>query len=402
MKIFVIGAGVASLAFCSFLEGKDINVIEKNDYAGRKLLATGNGRCNFTNLNMSYDKFVGNKPEFAKDALDLFTGKDLRDYFEEIGIEWLALESGRCYPKTMSSKTVNDSLFLNAKENANFIFSKEVKDIDFKNKLIITNQEKYKYDILVIASGGQTLKNSGSDGKMFDILKKVTKITKRSYGITNYETREKISKKSKGTKVKAKASLFIENKFVISSNDDIIFQDYGLTGTAIFDLSNHISLGLLKKKKIRVDIDFYPEYSSHQLFIKLRNKAKKYPNRNLEELLLGLVQDKLIIEVLKRSKIEKDKKAQLVADEALKKICSSLKAFSFEILKIHDENNAQVTLGGIDCGRIDSKTMKSLDIDDVYFIGEVVDIAGACGGYNIQWAFSSAKSASDDIRRLNV
>ncbi|MDD7463088.1 MAG: aminoacetone oxidase family FAD-binding enzyme [Anaerococcus sp.] len=398
MKIFVIGAGVASLAFCSFFEENLINVIEKNSFAGRKLLATGNGRCNFTNLNLSYDKYLSENKGFVNYALDNFTNKDLLKHFESMGVEWTSLESGRAYPRTMSSKTVRDALFLEAKDKANFIFDQEIIDIDFKNKLLITDSAKYKYDVLVIGSGGVTLKNSGSDGKILELLRKKTKLVPSVPAITNYAVKKPYPKACKGTKLRARASLFVDGKKIKESTDDVIFQSYGLTGTAILDLSNQASHALSKKKDVRVDIDFYPEYSYNTLLEKLKTKAKKYPHRSLDQILLGFLHENLIGEIIKRSGAKKTKRKI----EALEKISSYLKKASFDLTDIHDKTNAQVSLGGVATDRIDPRTMKSLDIEDTYFIGEVMDVAGDCGGYNIQWAFSSAKACSDDIRRLYV
>ncbi len=400
MKIFVIGAGVSSLAFCSFLDKKNIRVLDSNKDSGRKLLATGNGRCNFTNLKLSYENYYSNKKDFVNYSLDNFSNKDLLEYFEYLGIEWTNLPSGRCYPKTMSSQTVKDSLMMKAEENAKFIFDQKVLDIDFDKKLIITEKNKYKYDILVIGSGGITLKNSGSDGSIFKILEKYTKIEEMTFGITNFKAKNPLSKKSKGVKVNAKASLKIDGKFIKSSTDDVIFQTYGLTGTAILDLSNLISLALKDGKKVNLDIDFYPEYKKDGLLMKLEEKSKRFPNRSVEELLIGNLDKKLIIDILKRAKINTGQKN--IKRKDLEKLSNILKNLSFDIIDINDKNNAQVTLGGVSCEEIDKKTMKSLKIKDCYFIGEVMDVAGDCGGYNIQWAFSSAKTASEDIRRLNV
>lgn len=400
MKIFVIGAGVSSLAFCSFLDKKNITVLDSNKDSGRKLLATGNGRCNFTNLKLSYDNFYSNKKDFVNYSLDKFSNKDLLEYFEYLGIEWTNLPSGRCYPKTMSSQTVKDALMMKANENAKFIFDQKVLDIDFDKKLIITEKNKYKYDILVIGSGGMTLKNSGSDGSIFKILEKYTKIEEMTFGITNFKAKNPLSKKAKGVKVNAKASLKVDGKYIKSSTDDVIFQTYGLTGTAILDLSNLISLALKDGKKVNLDIDFYPEYKKDGLLMKLEEKSKRFPQRSIEELLIGNLDKKLIIDILKRVKINPGQKN--IKRKDLEKLVNILKNLSFDIIDINDKNNAQVTLGGVSCEEIDKKTMKSLKIKDCYFIGEVMDVAGDCGGYNIQWAFSSAKTASEDIRRLNV
>lgn len=400
MRIFVIGAGVSSLAFCSFLDNKNITVLDSNKDSGRKLLATGNGRCNFTNLKLSYDNFYSQEKDFVNYSLDNFSNKDLIKYFEYLGIEWTNLPSGRCYPKTMSSQSVKDSLMMKADENAKFIFDQKVLDINFDKKLIITEKNKYKYDLLVIASGGKTLKNSGSDGSIFKILEKHTKIEDMTFGITNFKAKNPLSKKAKGVKVNARVSLKVDGKFIKSSTDDVIFQTYGLTGTAILDLSNLISLALKNGREVSLDIDFYPEYKKDGLLKKLEEKSKRFPNRNIEELLIGNLDKKLIIDILKRVKINSGKKN--ISRKDLEKVTNILKNLSFDIMDINDKNNAQVTLGGVSCKEIDKKTMKSLKIKDCYFIGEVMDVAGDCGGYNIQWAFSSAKTASEDIRRLNV
>ena len=289
---------------------------------------------------------------------------------------------------------------MKAEENAKFIFDQKVLDIDFDKKLIITEKNKYKYDILVIGSGGMTLKNSGSDGSVFKILKKYTKIEEMTFGITNFKAKNPLSKKSKGVKVNAKVSLKVDGKYIKSSTDDVIFQTYGLTGTAILDLSNLISLALKDGKKVNLDIDFYPEYKKDGLLMKLEEKSKRFPQRSIEELLIGNLDKKLIIDILKRVKINPGQKN--IKRKDLEKLVNILKNLSFDIIDINDKNNAQVTLGGVSCEEIDEKTMKSLKIKDCYFIGEVMDVAGDCGGYNIQWAFSSAKTASEDIRRLNV
>lgn len=399
MKIFVIGAGVSSLAFCSFLDKFDITVLDSNEFSGRKLLATGNGRCNFTNLNLSSENYLEGKKGFVDYSLKNFSNKDLLSYFDYLGVEWVSMPSGRCYPKTLASKTVRDSLFMKAKDNANFIFGEKVEDIDFDKRLIITKDKKFKYDLLVIASGGITLKNSGSDGSILKILKNHTKINDLTYGITNFETKNPLSKRAKGCKVSAKASLMIDGNLIKESTDDIIFQPYGLTGTAILDLSNEISTNLLEGRKVSLDIDFYPEYKKEGLLKKLEKKAKRFPQRTISELLVGNINQKLIIDILKRAKINKDSKNR----KDLVRLVDTLKCLSFDVTRIHDKENAQVSLGGVSLKRIDNKSMKSKDIAHTFFIGEVMDIAGACGGYNIQWAFSSAKTLSDYIKeKMNV
>ena len=402
MKVFVIGAGVAGLAFASFAEGLEVTVIDSNEEAGRKLLATGNGRCNFTNLNYSKDFYQGENPDFSTYALDYFRNSDLIEYFGKLGIDSKSLPSGRTYPATMSARSVRDILYLSAKDKAKFIFNEKITGIDLEKKLIESDKNKYKYDILVLASGGITLKNSGSDGSVFEIIKDKQKITDLTYGITNYKTREKLSKKAKGTRVTAKASLFLEDKLIKESTDDVIFQSYGLTGTAILDLSNEISIGLKKNQKPMISLDLFPSYGRKELRTRIKDLAETFPKRTIGEILLGLINDRLIDDIVKKARISIDKFAKDLSDKDMDMLIKILKGMRFTVKDIHDKTNAQVTIGGVDTKFADDRTMRSKIYEDLYFCGEILDVSGSCGGYNIQWAFSSAKLACDKIRSINV
>ena len=402
MKILVIGAGVSALFFASFMDEGQVTLIEKNDFAGRKLLATGNGRCNFTNLNQGKEFFKSDNPNFVDFAIDTFNSHELIDYFNEIGIATTHLPSGRCYPMTMSSKTVRDSLYLKASENADFIFNQEVIAIDFDKKQVKTKDKSYSYDKLVIGSGGKTLKNSGSDGKIFDLIKDKVKITPMTYGITNFETKEKFSKKAKGTKITGKASLLVDGKYVKSSVDDIIFQNYGFTGTAILDISNELSISLKNKSKSQIEIDFFQDVTKEEFASYIRNLTKKFPARTIKEILIGIINEKLIDDILKVARISPDKKANNLNDKDFEMLCKTLKSLRFNVTEIHDKVNAQVTIGGVDTRYIDPKTMAHEKYEDVFFIGECLDVAGDCGGYNIWWAAASAFVSSKFLRSLNV
>lgn len=389
MKTLLIGGGVAGLFFANLYDG-DLIIVEKNDSTGRKLLATGNGRCNFTNLNLSLDNFHSSGGDFYKYALEKFDNQDLINFLNDLGILTTSLPSGRCYPQTLSAKTIRDILYLNA--SGKFLFENQVKDIDFKNHLVITDKAKIYFDKLVIGAGGITLPGSGSDGKIFEILRPYHKVTRLTYGITNYKTANPLSKKAKGVRVSAKASLFVNGKFIKESTDDVIFQSYGLTGTAILDLSNEISYALADGKDIWVCLDLLVDYSEEKLGEIIKNLGEKNPNKTIEEALMGFLNTKLIIDVLNRVKLKGKMKVSGMADGEIKKLIRTIKDLRFKITAINDEENAQVTIGGIDTDFVDPKTFESKIIPNLYFIGEVLDVDGACGGYNIQWAYSSAKA----------
>lgn len=394
MKTVLIGGGVAGLFFANLYDG-DLIVLEKNEIPGRKLLATGNGRCNFTNLDLSLKNYHSSGKDFYKEALEKYDNNDLINFLNNLGILTTHLPSGRCYPQTLSAKTIRDILYLNSK--GKFLFESEVIDIDFKNHLVITDRAKIYFDKLVIATGGITLPGSGSDGKIFEILKPYHKVTRLTYGITNYKVKNPLSKKAKGVRVSAEAKLFIDGKFIKSSTDDVIFQPYGLTGTAILDLSNEISYAILDSRDIYVSIDLLTDYEENKLVEIIKNLVGKEPNKTIEEALMGFLNTKLITDVLNRVKLKGKIKVCDMDDGEIIKLIRNIKDLRFKISAINDEENAQVTIGGIDTHFVDKKTFESKIIPNLYFIGEVLDVDGACGGYNIQWAYSSAKACEEGL-----
>lgn len=398
MRTVLIGAGVAGL-FLANLFDDELLIIEKNDMAGRKLLATGNGRCNFTNLNLSLDNYHSLGGDFYKYALEKYDNQDLISFLNGLGVLTTNLPSGRCYPQTLSSKTIRDILLLNAK--AKFLYETEVIDIDFEKRLLITEKSKIAFDRLIIATGGISLKGSGSDGKIFKIIKDKHKITRLSYAITNYKTENPLSKKAKGVRVTAKASLFVDGKFVKASTDDVIFQSYGLTGTAILDLSNLISYALFENSDVWVSIDLLEDYSEDELFSIIKNLGKNNPQRTIEEILMGFLNKKLTQDILNRVKLKRKTWVKKLSDDDIRRLIKTIKDLRFKITAINDEENAQVTIGGVDTSLVDKKTFESKIIPGLYFIGEVLDVDGDCGGYNIQWAYSSAKALAESLKAGN-
>lgn len=400
-KIVVIGAGVSSLALCSMLEG-DIHIFEKNDFAGRKLLATGNGRCNLTNVELKKEHYYSSRFDLVWNIISQFDNKKTIEYFNELGLFTTTTEQGRVYPVTMQSQTVRDIMYLKAVENGGkFYFGENVRDINPTKKLIVADKKTVKYDVLIIAVGGLTLKNSGSDGNLYDVLRKFFKFTPITYAITNYKTEKTIEKKYRGSRIKASVYLYENNAFVSKTHDDVIFQDYGLTGLAILNLSNDISLILQKKNKPNIRIDLCDRFTQSELIAHLKKRVRTFKDRTATNLLLGIIHHNLIKEVLRRSGISENTISSKLSDKLLINLAFNIKHFNFTVKSIHSTDNAQVTVGGVDLNQLENE-LYSKKYPDIYFMGEVLDACGKCGGYNIQWAISSANRVCKSIKERYV
>ena len=402
MRVGIIGAGASGVFAALILKQNyiDTTVIERNANALKKIYATGNGRCNFTNRNVSYKNYHGENPKFTISAIKKFDNYDVIEFFNDMGIPEVELENGKIFPKSLQASSIVKQMMCLANHlEVEFIYDSFVDDVRKNGDVfeVKSNGLLYKFDYLIIACGSKAYKKSGSDGNGYILMKNLGhNIVKTHPGIVQLRLNGDSFKKMSGTKFKANAKLVVDDKEVFEFYHDVLFADYGISGPTILQLSGEAirakNKGLDVKIRIdTVDLDENKLYE-HLIYIISLNYYKK-----INELLVGLINDNLIEEVLNQANIEYDINVCELSKEEIYKLAHTLKNLEFSVSGYKDEDSGQITCGGVDTDEINPSTMESKKIKNLYIIGEIMDVDGDCGGYNLQWAFSSAYSCAMSI-----
>lgn len=402
MKVGIIGAGASGVFAALILKQNyiDTTVIERNANALKKIYATGNGRCNFTNRNVSYKNYHGENPKFTISAIKKFDNYDVIEFFNDMGIPEVELENGKIFPKNLQASSIVKQMMCLANHlEVEFIFDSFVDDVRKDGDVfeVKSDDSIYKFDYLIVACGSKAYKKSGSDGNGYILMEKLGhNIVKTHPGIVQLRLNGDSFKKMSGTKFKANAKLVVDDKEVFEFYHDVLFTDYGISGPTILQLSGEAirakNKGLDVKIRIdTVDLDENKLYE-HLIYIISLNYYKK-----INELLVGLINDNLIEEVLNQANINCDINVCELSKEEIYKLAHTLKNLEFSVSGYKDEDSGQITCGGVDTNEINPSTMESKKIKNLYIIGEIMDVDGDCGGYNLQWAFSSAYSCAMSI-----
>ncbi|MGF0095478.1 aminoacetone oxidase family FAD-binding enzyme [Peptoniphilus sp. SGI.035] len=384
MNIIIIGAGPAGMvaAINAKNENNDVTLIEKNDRIGKKLLATGNGRCNYTNLNLSEENY--SSPSFVKYTIKEFNNQDLINYFKTLGLE-STIDGNRVYPITLKSNSVlNIFMYWLNKKNIDIRTNTEVLEIK-KNKKgfeVLTNNGIFKSDVVIAAFGAKSMPASGSDGRSFEILKELgLKITELKPALTQIKLESKYLKHLKGTKVIGRAKLFEKDKKIDERFGEILFTDYGISGPPILDLSVNISENNFIEVPIINNVD---ENTIEMLY----SRYYMFPDFSLEEYLMGIVDKKFIHYIIDSLNLDKKVAMNMIPMSDFENIVEILLKSRFKVIGSTGFKNSQVTRGGVDLSEVNPYDYSCKKIENLYIIGEALNIDGDCGGYNLQFAFS--------------
>lgn len=394
-NIIIVGGGAAGMiaAIAARRNGVDVIILEKNDRVGKKILATGNGRCNYTNINLNASNYHGKNPKFTYSAIGSFNVDMTIQFFERLGITPFVEEGGKVFPMSLQSSSVLDvlrlemeNLGIKIKLQANV--RKIKKDKDFT--LELESGEKIRGSKVIIATGGKAMPASGSDGSGYNLVKELGHTIVETFpGLVQLKLEGNIFKNLKGVKFPGRAMLSCGNKFLLEDFGDILFTDYGISGPPILQISRTAIEYLNNKKDVRLKISIINSKSKEELFDYLDKRFILMKNRTIEEALIGLINKRLIPTILKEVGIKKDKKVSAISKKEIKDISGILTNWEFKISGSKDWKDAQVTAGGVSTDEVDSKTMESKKCRGLYIVGELLDIDGDCGGFNLQWAWSS-------------
>jgi predicted Rossmann fold flavoprotein len=407
MKTAIIGGGPAGMmAAIAASEKSQVTLYEKNDILGKKLLITGKGRCNLTNAGTE-DEIIeafGKNGRFLFSALNSFSNKDLMNFFEKRGLPLKVERGKRVFPESDKSLDVLRVLEKELNEkNIKILKNTSVKKINVLENNgfeIVTEKGNETYDALVITTGGKSYPKTGSTGDGYIFARSLGhSVSSLSPYLIPLETNQEDIKELMGLSLKnVLLKAFVNGKKKGEEFGEMIFTHFGISGPVVLTLSK-IAVDALKKEKNKVVyyIDFKPALSFDELDKRIIRDFEKYNNKQFKNALDDLLPRKMIPVVLNRSGIDEEKKVNQISKEERKIIIDLLKDFPVEISGTRPLSEAIVTSGGISLKEINPKTMESKLYPGLFFAGEILDLDGVTGGYNLQEAFSTGFLAGSSV-----
>jgi len=405
-NIAIIGAGASGLiaAIVAAREGAAVTVYEKNSKIGRKLLATGNGRCNITNRDLTLTHFHGKNPLFAIPALKQFDYHKCYNFFNELGIELIEKENGRLYPMSLQASSVVDMLIYETKRvGVKFKINTDITDIEKINNgfLLKTANHNDLYLKLLIATGSPAMPSLGSCDSGYDFAKSFGHtIIQPLPSLVQLISSAPYLKKVSGVKFNGHIKVLINKQNQCSTYGDILFTNYGVSGSAILDVSRPISTALANKNSVEVILDLMPLFSKEKLITLLQKRVKFANNKTIALYLEGLINKKLTTVIIEEANLPANiNQANQLGRKDLTKIAYTIKNIKLKIIDTKGFKSCEVAAGGIDTTEIDQNTMQSKLQNGLFFSGEVLDIDRDCGGYNLQWAWASGYVAGKSLSK---
>lgn len=400
--VIIIGGGAAGLCAAVYLKQKSpkisVRILESLPRVGKKLIVTGNGRCNISNKNISLDRYHGEDKEFCRYPLEKYNLSVCEKFFESIGVPFI-YEGDKAYPSSLQAGSVVDCLRF-AAEDLGVIIHTDTKvtninsfGADYK---VIADKVNFIASNVIIATGGLAGgEKYGCDGVMQGVLKKAGfEVSKTTPSIVQIKTVNDITKQLKGIKVDANVTLKTSRKVIRQDFGEVLFTDYGLSGPPVMQISREVARC---NEDMYLSLDLMPAIDFDSLCAIIKKRISIMPNRTLEEFFTGMFNKRVGQVILKMAGFKLTQRALEIDDKAVCKIAHNIKNMEFAVTGSTGFANAQVTAGGIKTKQFNSHTMESKDCKGLYCIGEILDIDGDCGGFNLQWAWSSAMSAVDAI-----
>lgn len=416
MNVIVIGGGASGMAAAieAARKGANVKLIEKGERLGRKILATGNGKCNYSNKDCNEDSYNDNAKEFVKTVYSKVSPEETIEFFDELGIYPRLESEGRLYPASEQAASVCDALRMEVErlENIEVVTQHWIKGLLKRREggfYVVSHRNlRLMTDKVIMACGGRAGSQYGCEGDGHALAEALNlEVIEPCPSLVQLTSNEEYFKQLKGVRAKGKVTLIEKDahggdpKPVDSEAGEIQFTEFGLSGICIFNLSGRANRLMYEKKKCSIVIDLFPEIEKEEFYEMLKLRLERSSHKDCEDFLNGLINKKLIPVVMKSSGVKKlNEKADTITEEQLRMIAHKLKAWEVTITGSKSWTDAQCTSGGVELSQIVPETMESKQYPGLYFAGEVLDVDGKCGGYNLQWAWSSGilagRSAAED------
>ena len=384
--VIVIGSGAAGLmaSIHAAAAGASVLALDHNGQPGKKILSTGNGRCNFTNTEQGSACYHSGCPAFVLPALSYLNAADTIRFFRDVLHIHHAERGGYCYPRSLQASAVRSGLLAACSANGVSILSDtEIQSIRHSSEGFSVRSQEHTWHArtVILAAGGKAAPKSGSDGSGYRFARQLGhRITPTYPALVPLECRASWLKRTAGVRARGRVRLYSDGRMLAEDTGEIQMTKYGISGIPVFQISRFAALSLAEGKKTEAELNFLPDYSERECTALLKDAVTHADAAfDLRTRLNGLLNDKLTDMFL--SRFPRGGRP----DQLARSICHT----RLPVTGTRDYDMAQVTCGGVDVSQIDSKTMESKRVPGLFFAGEILDVDAICGGYNLQWAWSS-------------
>ena len=403
-EVIIIGAGASGLvtAIVSARRGKKVFILEKNNKVGKKLLATGNGKCNITNQRPTLERFYSSNPDFIKEVFKGYSYQSVKQFFRSIGLELIEAKEGKVFPMSLQASCVVELLVAECEQlGVEIRCEAKVEQIRRVGGIyeVKYNEKVEQTEVLVIATGHLSAPQLGGVDAGVSFAKTLGHSTIKPFpSLVQLTSPMKRLERMAGVKVESRVTLKTGRGRVIQRQGDVLFTSYGISGLAILDISRFVMVELFKKKTIMLTIDLVPKMSQEQLFALMRKSLAKKSSKRLTIWLQGFINKKLILPILESLELQNQTVGYLYLNrEKLDSIVYKIKNFEFEVNGSRGYRGAEVATGGVDTKEVNPKTMESKRHKGLYFTGEVLDVDGDRGGFNLHFAWVCGLRAGEAI-----
>lgn len=392
--VAVIGGGASGMmaAVTAASEGARVILLEHKDRIGKKILSTGNGRCNFTNIHQEPICYHSEDPLFPWEVVERFNAQAVISFFLQLGV-YSKNRNGYIYPNSDQASAVLDAFRMELDrlkvEIRTGVECREIRP-GKKGFTVLTDQGPVRADRVILCAGSKAAPTTGSDGSGYDLAKKLGhRILPVLPALTALKCEEKFFKSIAGVRANGSVSIWSGGECIAKDTGEIQLTDYGISGIPVFQVSRYASKLLYEKKETDAVLDFMPDFTKTQTDAFLRARAKTRPDKSAEMFLIGLFHKKLCDLWIRLSEIPRQRKAGELTEDEIARLTDLIKEFRVRVRETNPYDKAQVCCGGVDTREVNPETLESVYVPGVYFAGEILDVDGMCGGYNLTFAWAS-------------
>ncbi len=394
----IVGGGASGMMAAIFAAraGADVTIYERNERVGKKILATGNGKCNFSNEDMGREAYNGSGTDMVEAAFAQFGVASTKAFFEQIGMR-IKDRNGYLYPASEQAATVLDVLRHEAGRLGVRVHTGcQIINVEKREQEIIlktADERESKFDAVILSCGGRAAPKTGSDGAGLLLAARLGhRIVETVPALTALRCEGDFWKSVAGVRCDAKVTLFADRKLRRAERGEVQMTDYGISGIPVFQLSRDAAYALKEQKEVTAEIDFLPDFEDAEADLFWKKRWDRQGWQTMEQFLTGIVNKKIGLLLLKTAGIGVTAEAARVSEEKRQELKKFYRRFTVRVKKVNSYEQAQVCAGGVDCAELTGQ-MESKKAPGIYFAGEIVDIDGRCGGYNLQWAWTSGAIA---------